>query len=52
MKWFEYIIIIVAIGLVLLPFIINYKNRKQGKTSCGCKCSECSIKCSLKKKDN
>ncbi|MFR7880646.1 MAG: hypothetical protein ACLU5J_03585 [Christensenellales bacterium] len=29
MKWFEYIILIVAIGLVLLPFILKYSNKKR-----------------------
>ena len=31
MKWYEYIILIVAIGLVVLPFILKYFNKKKGK---------------------
>ena len=34
MKWFEPIIIIVAIGLVLLPIFLQIKNKKKGKSSC------------------
>lgn len=29
MKWYEYIILIVAIGLVVLPFILKYFNKKK-----------------------
>ena len=29
MKWFEYIIMIVAIGLVFLPFILKIVNKKK-----------------------
>ena len=50
MKWFEYIILIVAIGLVLLPFILKYSNKKKGKSSCGCECSSCGKDCPLKEK--
>ncbi|MCI5938389.1 MAG: FeoB-associated Cys-rich membrane protein [Bacilli bacterium] len=42
MKWFEYIIIVVAIGLFLLPFILQIIKKKKGKPSCSCGCSECS----------
>ena len=35
MKWYEYIILIVAIGLVVLPFILKYFNKKKGKKSSG-----------------
>ena len=35
MKWYEYIILIVAIGLVVLHYIIKYFNKKKGKTSIG-----------------
>ncbi|MFR5892214.1 MAG: FeoB-associated Cys-rich membrane protein [Bacilli bacterium] len=51
MKWYEYIILIVAIGLVVLPFILKYFNKK-GKTSCGCECSSCGKDCPLKEKKN
>lgn len=42
MEWFEPIIIVVAIFLVLLPLILKIKNKKQGKTGCEHECSICS----------
>ena len=44
MKWFEPIIAIVAVFLVILPFILNIRKKKKGKKGCGCGCSECSKK--------
>ena len=44
MKWFEPIIIIVAILLVVLPFAHEIKKTIKGKTSCSCGCKECSKK--------
>ena len=44
MKWFEPIIAIVAIFLVVLPIILSIRNKKKGKCSCGCGCSECAKK--------
>lgn len=47
MKWFEPIIAIIAIGLVILPFILKIINKKRGKPSCscGCDCQSCSKDC-------
>lgn len=42
MEWFEPIIIIIAIFLVLLPLILKIKNKKKGKTGCEHDCSICS----------
>lgn len=42
MKWFEYIIMIVAIGLVILPVVLQIVKKKKGKPTCSCGCSECS----------
>lgn len=52
MKWYEYIIAIVAIGLVILPIILNTRRKKKGKSSCGCGCESCSKDCPLKKDNN
>lgn len=42
MEWFEPLIAIAAIALVILPFILNHKNKKTGKPSCTSDCSCCS----------
>lgn len=44
MKWFEPIIIIVAILLVVLPFAYEIKKVIKGKGACSCGCSECKKK--------
>lgn len=44
MKWFEPIIAIIAVFLVILPIILKIRNKKKGKSSCGCGCNECSKK--------
>lgn len=41
MKWFEYIIMIAAIGLVFLPFILKFINKRKGKPSCSLGCCCC-----------
>jgi len=41
MKWFEPIIAIVAIGLVILPIILKVVNKKKGKSACSCGCTCC-----------
>lgn len=50
MAWYEYLIIIVALFLVILPIILHFHNKKHGKTSCGCGCENCSGNCPLKNK--
>ena len=46
MEWFEPIIIVVAIGLVLSPIIIKIVNKKRGKSTCSCgDCSSCNKDC-------
>ena len=50
MKWFEYIIMIVAIGLVFLPFILKIVNKKKGKPGCSCPHRESC--CKVAKKEN
>ena len=55
MKWFEYIIIIVAIGLVFLPFILKIVNKKKGKPCCSSGCCCCPHRescCKVVKKEN
>ena len=49
MEWFEYIIMFLAIGLVILPFVLNKKNKKKGKCSCGGDCGCCHISEDCKK---
>jgi hypothetical protein len=50
MEWFEYIIIAVAVILVILPFILSYRNKKKGKSACACEycsktqCASCPVK--------
>lgn len=41
MEWFEYIIIVVAVGLVLLPIALKIINKKRGKSSCASGCCCC-----------
>ena len=45
MKWFEYLIIVAAIILVVLPFYIKIRAYKKHKTTCGCgkDCSSCNL---------
>lgn len=43
MEWFEYIIIIIAIGLVVLPIFLSIKNKKKGKSSCCGSCNSCGL---------
>ncbi len=50
MKWYEYIIMIIAIGLVILPFVLNHLNKKKGKSTCGCGCDKCSANCPMHKR--
>ena len=47
MKWFEPLIALAAIGLVLLPIILKIINHKNGKStcSCGCDCTSCNKDC-------
>ena len=56
MKWFEYIIIIVAVFLVVFPIVSHFVKKKKGtlKCECGHLQSECignCSKCSLTKND-
>ena len=44
MKWFEPIIAIIAIFLVLLPIIIKIIEKKKGNSKCSCGCDCCSKK--------
>lgn len=45
MEWFEPIIIVVAILLVIVPFYIHFRNAFKKKNGCSCGCSECGKKC-------
>lgn|GEM_PF-765104 len=38
MEWFEYIIIVVAVFLLVLPFILAIIRKRQGKSCCSCEC--------------
>ena len=52
MKWFEYIIMIVAI---FLPFILKIVNKKKGKPGCSSGCCCCPHRescCKVVKKEN
>lgn len=40
MKWFEYIIMLIAIGLVLLPIAIKINNKKKGNSCGSCCCCD------------
>ena len=44
MKWFEPLIALAAIGLVILPIVLKIRAKKKGKSSCGCDCGSCSNK--------
>ena len=41
MEWYEYIIIVFAVGIVLLSFILKIINKKKGKTNCSSNCCCC-----------
>ena len=47
MKWFEPLIALAAIALVVLPFILKIIAKKKGKStcSCGCDCASCNKDC-------
>lgn len=46
MKWFEYLIILFAVALVVLPFILNKVNKKKNKGYCsGCSCCKYKDEC-------
>ena len=42
MEWFEYLIALAAIGLVILPIVLKIVNKKRGRTSSACGCTSCS----------
>lgn len=44
MKWFEPIIIIIAISLVVIPFAFEIKKAITGKGTCACGCGGCNKK--------
>ena len=44
MQWFEPIIIIIAISLVVIPFALEIKKAIIGKSTCVCGCSGCNKK--------
>ena len=48
MKWFEYLIMVGAILLVILPIVIKIRAYKKHKPTCGCgkDCSSCNL-CNL-----
>ena len=54
MKWFEPIIFIVAVLLVLTPIVIHFVRKKNGKLKCDCGSyiSECTGNCNSCKKIN
>lgn len=39
--WYEILIAILAIGIVALPIVLHFVNKKKGKSSCGCDCASC-----------
>ena len=47
MKWFEPIIALIAIFLVVLPIILKIRDYKKGKHTCSCgqDCASCSKDC-------
>lgn len=46
------IICIALIAVVALIIASKIKNRKKGKSSCGCDCSGCPMNCSCHSKDD
>lgn len=44
------IIIAVVLGVVIWSVAVAIKNKKQGKSACGCDCSKCTC-CSFEKSD-
>ncbi len=53
MKWFEPIIIIIAVLLVIIPFAREFYKASKHKSSCTCGCGACGKKdkclCNFKK---
>lgn len=41
MSFLEYLLIVIMVGLVFLPFILNYINKKKGKPTCSSGCCCC-----------
>lgn len=44
MEWFEPILIIIAVGLVAMPFVLKYINKKKGNTKCNSRCCCCPMR--------
>ena len=44
MKWFEPIIIVIAIAMVVIPFAIEFRNAITKKGNCSCGCGGCDKK--------
>lgn len=42
MNFIDYVIIALAVFSVGITIYLNIKNKKKGKTSCGCDCANCS----------
>lgn len=39
------IVAAILLGVALAIIVTSIKNKKQGKTSCGCNCSGCAMSC-------
>ncbi|MBR1983316.1 MAG: FeoB-associated Cys-rich membrane protein [Clostridia bacterium] len=48
MTFIDYLIIGLVLAVVALSVVITVRNKKKGKTSCGCDCGHCNG-CGVKK---
>ena len=53
-NWVNIIILAVVGGLIVLAVIVMIKDKKAGKSSCGCNCANCAMagKCDSQTKAN
>lgn len=44
MTWYEILIILAAVALVVFTIVFNVVRKQKGKSSCGCDCTCCPVK--------
>lgn len=52
MEWFEYIIIIIALGIVILPIFLKIKYKTAGKKCSSCCCCPYKEQCNKQTSKN
>ncbi|MBE6531217.1 MAG: FeoB-associated Cys-rich membrane protein [Ruminococcaceae bacterium] len=44
-NWGTLVVAIIALGIVVAVIGVIYRDKKQGKCSCGCSCEGCAMNC-------